>query len=379
MTGWSRSPPAASAWWRSRGARDPVVACTTAVADGMVVRTESDELTDLRRTLLDLLLSDHRPDCLTCDKSGACRLQELAYRYGVSATGYVGEMRAYPERDDTPFIAYDPTKCILCGRCVGICQQVQMCHVLDFAERGFGSLISTSFGRSMVDTTCELCGNCVSACPTGALQDKLARFTGRTWEAEVVDSVCPFCGCGCNVQLHVSGDRVVQVTAPLGKGPNGGNLCVKGRYGYQFIGHPERLSRAFGAPRRRAGAGLVGRGPRPGGRALRRHQGAERPRRAGRLRLGALHQRGELRRPEVCPCGAGYQQRRPLRPSLTCSHRGRSGHNLREWSYDQCHNRPPGQAACFLVIGSNTTETHPVIALQIKSSHCEGGRQAHCC
>jgi predicted molibdopterin-dependent oxidoreductase YjgC len=126
---------------------------------------------------------------------------------------------------------------------VGICQQVQMCHVLDFAERGFGSLISTSFGRSMVDTTCEMCGNCVSACPTGALQDKLARFTGRTWEAKAVDSVCPFCGCGCNIQLHVSGDRVVQVTAPLGKGPNDGNLCVKGRYGYQFIGHPERLTR----------------------------------------------------------------------------------------------------------------------------------------
>ena len=224
------------------GAREPVVACTTAAAEGMVVRTETDELSELRRTLLDLLLSDHRPDCLTCDKSGGCRLQELAYRYGVSATGYVGEMRAYPEREDTPFIAYDPTKCILCGRCVGICQQVQMCHVLDFAERGFGSLISTSFGRSMVDTTCELCGNCVSACPTGALQDKLARFTGRTWEGKTVDSVCPFCGCGCNVQLHVSDDRVVQVTAPLGKGPNGGNLCVKGRYGYQFIGHPERLT-----------------------------------------------------------------------------------------------------------------------------------------
>jgi formate dehydrogenase alpha subunit len=208
----------------------------------MVVRTETDELVEMRKVLLDLLLSDHTPDCLTCEKAGDCRLQELAYRYGLRGTSFKGVLRGYPARDDTPFITYDPGKCILCGRCVGICEQVQMCHVLDFAERGFGSLISTSFGRSMVETNCEMCGNCVSACPTGALQDKLKRFTGRTWQSEVTETICPFCGCGCNIELHVNEGKVVQVTAPLGKGPNGGNLCVKGRYGYQFINHPDRLT-----------------------------------------------------------------------------------------------------------------------------------------
>ena len=225
------------------GARAPLVACGTDVSDGMVVRTSTPEIDEQRVVLLDLLLSDHRNDCIICDQAGGCRLQEMAYRFGISTTSYGGEARDYPAREDTPFIAYDPAKCILCGRCVGVCREVQGCHVLDFAERGFDSLITTSFGRSMVETECEMCGNCVSACPTGALQDKLSRFGCRTWDATPVDTVCPFCGCGCNIQLLVKDGKVVRVTSPVGKGPGGGNLCVKGRYGFQFINHPDRLTR----------------------------------------------------------------------------------------------------------------------------------------
>ena len=224
------------------GARGPQVACATTVNDGMVVTTSTDEIEEQRRILIDLLLSDHHNDCLVCDQAGGCRLQELAYRYDVATTSYAGEVREYDARDDTPFIAYDPRKCILCGRCVGICQQVQQCEVLDFAERGFDSLITTSFGRSMVDTQCEMCGNCVSACPTGALQDKMSRRQCRIWDAEAVETVCPFCGCGCNIELQVKDGRVVQVTSRVGNGPGEGNLCVKGRYGFQFIGHPDRLT-----------------------------------------------------------------------------------------------------------------------------------------
>jgi formate dehydrogenase alpha subunit len=224
------------------GARAPQVACGTDVADGMVVTSETDALVEQRRVLLDLLLSDHKNDCLVCDQAGGCRLQEMAYRYGVSGTTYGGGSRASEARDDTPFIAYDPGKCILCGRCVGICQQVQGCEVLDFAERGFDSVITTSFGRSMVETDCEMCGNCVSACPTGALQDKLSQQTCRIWDAQAVRTVCPFCGCGCTIDLQVKDGRVVQVTSPVGVGAGEGNLCVKGRYGFQFIGHPDRLT-----------------------------------------------------------------------------------------------------------------------------------------
>ena len=224
------------------GSKAPLVACTTAVSDGMVVRTETDELAAQRRVLIDLLLSDHRPDCLVCDQAGGCRLQDLAYRYGVGATSYAGERRDYEVRDDNPFITYDPGKCVLCGRCVGVCQEVQGCFVLDVAERGFPALVTTSFGHSMVETACEMCGNCVSSCPTGALQDKLSLMGGRTWDTTVTRTVCPFCGCGCAIDLHVDKGSVVRVTAPLEEGPNQGNLCVKGRYGHQFIGHPERLT-----------------------------------------------------------------------------------------------------------------------------------------
>ena len=222
--------------------RGPVTACTVPVAEGMVVTTETDDIREQRRVLIDLLLSDHRSDCLVCDQAGACRLQDLAYRCGVDHATYLGEKRDYPARDDNPFIAYDPAKCVLCGRCVGICEQVQGCRVLDVAERGFASWITTSFGRSMVETDCELCGNCVSACPTGALMDKRSLAVARTWETKTTETTCPFCGCGCVLELHVDDGRVVRVTAPAGKRPNHGNLCVKGRYGFQFIGHPERLT-----------------------------------------------------------------------------------------------------------------------------------------
>ncbi len=224
------------------GTPTPVVSCGTEVREGMNITTSTPEIDENRRMLIDLLLSDHRMDCLVCDQSGGCRLQEMAYRFGVGTTTYAGAMRPYEPREDTPFIAYDPGKCILCGLCVAMCQQVQGCHVLDFTGRSFDSLISTSFERSMLETACEMCGNCVSACPTGALQDKLSRHCGRTWDVERVNTVCVYCGCGCTIQLHVKDDRIVQITSRVGEGPGEGNLCVKGRYGYQFVGHPDRLT-----------------------------------------------------------------------------------------------------------------------------------------
>ncbi|MFA4964253.1 MAG: formate dehydrogenase subunit alpha [Thermoleophilia bacterium] len=179
----------------------------------------------------------------SCDANGACELQRQSIDHGVFANRFQGaEARGYDAREDTPFIAYDPNRCILCGRCVSVCKEVQQCNVLDFAERGFDSLISTSFGRSMVETDCEMCGNCVSACPTGALLDKLSRVKAKAGATTAVETVCPFCGCGCTIQLRVRDGRVVQVSSEVGVGSGEGNLCVKGRYGFQFIGHPERLT-----------------------------------------------------------------------------------------------------------------------------------------
>jgi formate dehydrogenase (NADP+) alpha subunit len=349
------------------GGRGPVVACATAASDGMVVRTETEDIVEQRRMLIDLLLSDHRPDCLVCDRAGSCRLQELAYRYGVETTSFEGQRRELGVREDSPFIALDHSKCILCGRCVGICNEVQMCHVLDHAERGFESYVTTSFGRSLVETDCELCGNCVSACPTGALQDKLSRCQGRTWDVDVVDTVCPYCGCGCAVQLHVNLGRVVRVTAQIGKGPNDGNLCVKGRYGFQFIGHPDRLTR----PLVRRGDELV---PVSWDEAL------------DTVVLRLLH----VRRQHGADAIAGFASARCTNEENFLFQkfmRAVIGTNNVDHCARLCHassvtglQQSFGSAAmtnsfadletaeAVLVIGSNTSEAHPIAALHLKKA-----------
>ncbi|HJW75942.1 MAG TPA: molybdopterin-dependent oxidoreductase, partial [Thermoleophilia bacterium] len=355
------------------GARAPLVSCATAVADGMVVTTETDELTETRTALLELLLSDHHNDCIICDRSGQCRLQELAYRYGVGESSFGGERREYPVRDDNPFVGYDPAKCILCGRCVGICEQVQQCHVLDFAERGFPSLISTSFGRSMLETQCELCGNCVSSCPTGALYDIPSKRAGRTWDATVTDTVCPFCGCGCQVQLHVVDGRVVRVTADVAKAPNHGNLCVKGRYGYAFINHPDRLTQ----PLVRVDGDLV---PATWEEAL--DVVAE--------RLGAI--KAEHGADAIagfasarCTNEENYLFQKLMRSVVgtnNVDHCARLCHASSVTGLAQSlgsgamTNGLADLTTCeaFLVIGSNTTESHPIVGLAVKKALRNGAR-----
>lgn len=359
--------------------KPPVVACATEVVDGMVVATETDDIVGLRKVLLDLLLSDHKIDCLVCDRSGACRLQELAYRYGVGETTYGGAARSYPVRDDNPFITYDPAKCIVCGRCVGICQQVQQCGVLDFAERGFASLVSTSFGRSMVETECELCGNCVSSCPTGALFDKQSLRAGRTWDASAVRTTCPFCGCGCQIDLHVLDGRVIRVTAEVGVPPNDGNLCVKGRYGYRFIDHPERLTTPL--VRRRAADG--GRGelqPASWDEAL-------------DLVARRLDEIREQHGPDAlagfasarCTNEENYLFQKLMRAVVgtnSVDHCARLCHAstvaglAKSLGSGAMTNRFEdfALADCLLVIGSNTTETHPIGALYIKRALRRGAK-----
>jgi formate dehydrogenase alpha subunit len=350
-----------------RGAKGPLAACATEVADGMVVTTETPELADDRRLLLDLLLSDHRDECIVCDEAGDCRLQELAWRYGVAKTSFPGEQRTCEPREDTPFIAYDPGKCILCGRCVGICEQVQQCGVLDFAHRGFDTLVTTSFGRPMVETDCEFCGNCVSACPTGALQDKLSRHACRAWEVTPVRTVCPYCGCGCVIDLEVHEGRVVRVSSPVGVGPGEGNLCVKGRYAFQFIHHPDRLTQ----PLVRRGGELA---PATWDEALDLVAG----------RLAALR---DEHGPDAL---AGFASARCTNEEnylFQKLFRAVVGTNNVDHCARLCHASTVtglrqslgsgamtntladlAEAEAILVVGSNTTEAHPIAALQIKKA-----------
>jgi predicted molibdopterin-dependent oxidoreductase YjgC len=218
--------------------------CTTKATDGMVVTTTSDALEDLRRTVVELLLSDHKIECLTCDSAGACALQDIAYDMGVTEVHFGHSASARPDRpeDPNPLIERDMDKCIQCGRCVRICREVQGRDVYAFTNRGFESLPDTPYGVSLLDAGCEFCGQCVSTCPVGALTDKMSRFEGREWDVERTETTCGYCGVGCTIAYRVKDGRIVGAEAPLERGVNEGNLCGKGRYGYGFVHHPERLT-----------------------------------------------------------------------------------------------------------------------------------------
>lgn len=236
------------------GARAPVASCATAITDGMVVRTDTEELRRLRKTILELILSDHPNECMTCDAGGACELQDLAYEYGTrwdrfaragdEETGLAAFTPARGERaveDGNPFIWRDYDKCILCGRCARICDEVQQSHVYDFLGRGFTGKVSTPYDRGLIDTQCELCGQCVSTCPVGALLPRRSLGKGRAWQLERTRTVCPYCGCGCVIDLVHREGRIVGVSGVEDAGPGWGNLCIKGRFAWQFIESPDRL------------------------------------------------------------------------------------------------------------------------------------------
>jgi NADH dehydrogenase/NADH:ubiquinone oxidoreductase subunit G len=221
-----------------KGTPKPVASCTTLVKEGMDVITRSPSLENSRRMTLELLLSDHPNDCMVCERSGDCKLQELAYFYGVRENRFHGEKRTYTEKDSNPFIERDMGKCILCGQCVRVCDEIQGVGAIDFAYRGMKTKITPPFERSL---NCEFCGQCVAICPTGALTGKMWARRGRQNFREV-DTVCPYCGCGCNLTLHVKGNEVIRVSSREDT-INEGWLCVKGRFAYGFINHPDRLAK----------------------------------------------------------------------------------------------------------------------------------------
>jgi predicted molibdopterin-dependent oxidoreductase YjgC len=215
----------------------PLTSCTTMAEEGMKVITNSPYIEGLRRDIIDLILSDHPYDCMVCQRTGECELQELAYKYGIRTPIFNGERRVYTKKDGNPFIERDMEKCILCGRCIKICDEVQGVGAIDFAHKGFETKVCPPFER---DLDCEFCGQCVMVCPTGALVGKQWVGRGRYWEIKEVDTVCAYCGTGCSVTLHTNKNEVVRVTSREERN-NKGLLCVKGRFGYKFINSPDRL------------------------------------------------------------------------------------------------------------------------------------------
>jgi len=225
-----------------QGRPRPVPSCIHPVAPGMVVWTDTPHLRQMRRQILELLLSDHPHDCLTCELCGTCALQDYAYEYGVKELPFAGEAVPAEPVQDGPAIVQDRSKCILCGRCVQVCQEVQASGAIDFLGRGFDTCISLPPAQTREESVCAECGNCLDVCPTGALYDARRVGEGRVWEFEQVRTICPYCGCGCTLVLNIRGGRVVHITGEPGLGVSKGLLCVKGRFGTDFIGHAQRLT-----------------------------------------------------------------------------------------------------------------------------------------
>ncbi|MGA7827286.1 MAG: formate dehydrogenase subunit alpha [Geobacteraceae bacterium] len=223
------------------GRKNLAAACSTPVLEGMQVTTDSERVVNARKLMLELLLSDHAQECLTCAKAGKCTLQDLCFEYDVSESRYRGLMNSFALDETNEFYVRNMNKCVQCRRCVNACFYFQCTEAIDFADRGFKAHPAAPFDGPINESVCVSCGNCVSVCPTGALLPK-TKDKYRTWEVSRTRTTCSYCGVGCSMDLLVKDGKVVGVE-PVDGPANNGLLCVKGRFGYNFINHPERLQK----------------------------------------------------------------------------------------------------------------------------------------
>lgn len=225
-----------------QGARLPMTACTLPVTDGMVVSTETPLVTEARRTILKLLLSAYYDRGDNANDGRDNELTRWAEHYGINVAEASAKQARYEiNTDSNPFIYVDMNKCILCGRCIRACAEVQGRFVWGLSERGFETKVVAGLDEPMLEARCESCGACVAFCPTGALEHKMSIGLGKA--DEIVSTTCPYCGVGCTVDLNVKDGKIIRVTSSPEGAVNGMRLCVKGRFGYDFVHHEERLTK----------------------------------------------------------------------------------------------------------------------------------------
>ncbi|MCR5199606.1 MAG: formate dehydrogenase subunit alpha [Saccharofermentans sp.] len=227
------------------GYKNLFAACRTKVQEDMVITTESEKLTSYRKHMLELILSNHKVDCLNCARNGKCQLQELCNEYDIKDTEIKGSRRhiedKLPRLDSNPYLSYDPSKCIHCMRCISMCNRAAVNGTLQTGRSGLFKTIEAPFGEDWKSTNCESCGNCATACPTGALTVKRKRKY-RSWETKKVLTTCPHCATGCQFYLVVKDNMIVDVE-PADGPSNHGLLCVKGRNGsFDFVHSPDRIT-----------------------------------------------------------------------------------------------------------------------------------------
>ncbi len=229
--------------------------CTTPVTEGMVVRTQTDKLKTIRKGVMELYISDHPLDCLTCAANGDCELQDMAGAVGLRDVryGYEGENHVFdkgrasgednfrwmPKDESNPYFTYDPSKCIVCSRCVRACEEVQGTFALTIEGRGFDSRVSPGMHESFLGSECVSCGACVQACPTGTLTEKTVIEIGQP-EHSVI-TTCAYCGVGCSFKAEMRGDELVRMVPWKGGKANRGHSCVKGRFAWGYAKHQDRI------------------------------------------------------------------------------------------------------------------------------------------
>ena len=220
------------------GYEQPVPACMTPADNEIEVTTQSDLLYEMRRDALKLILLNHPLDCPICDKAGECTLQDLVYEFKIEQVEFQEKLpdKGIPEYA-TPFIKQWTDRCVMCLRCITACREITGNQAIDIVGKGWDAKVAV-----VNPELCKSCGECLSVCPTGALTDKLMSLKGRKWFIDRVRTTCVYCGCGCQLDLNVFEDKVIKVTTEHGVGPNKGSLCIKGRYGFEFIHSEERLT-----------------------------------------------------------------------------------------------------------------------------------------
>src|ERR1700688_3775384 len=229
--------------------------CTTPAMNGLVVHTQTDRLKKLRKGVMELYISDHPLDCLTCAANGDCELQDMAGAVGLRDVryGYEGENHVFaksngaanaawiPKDESNPYFTYDPSKCIVCSRCVRACEEVQGTFALTIDGRGFSSVISPGQNGPFSTSECVSCGACVQACPTATLMEKSVIELRRA-EHSVV-TTCGYCGVGCSFRAEMKGDFVSRMVPNPNGQANHGHSCVKGRFAWGYATHPDRITR----------------------------------------------------------------------------------------------------------------------------------------
>jgi len=216
----------------------PMPACTLVVTEGMEVQTETPDVVDVRKQMLEFLLTNHPLDCPVCDKGGECELQDMVFKYGAGESRYTEVKQHVPEKQWSPVVFYDGPRCILCYRCVRVCNEGMGVGALGIVNRGVAAEIAPSHGDHL---ECDECGACIDICPVGALTSGAYRYKTRPWEMEHVGTICAHCSGGCKVTLGVRNGEIVRGNNRDRSGLNGEFLCIKARYAFDFNHHAERL------------------------------------------------------------------------------------------------------------------------------------------